>query len=144
MLKGPRWGVVSFADSLDCVGVLAGSVDTVKDVFGACSTFARLSRTYEPHTDVISVYDSRDPTAAPPELRQKASSIMEESCFPKTFSSAQPNTLDGLRIGIPQVTILHLVSRPLIPSYGVQMTGVLPPRARTWHYELLACHSQKP
>lgn len=95
--------MVSFADSLDCVGVLAGSVDTVKDVFGACSTFARLSRAYESHTDVISVYDSRDPTAAPPELRQKASSIVEESCLPKTFSSTQPNTLDGLRIGIPQV-----------------------------------------
>lgn len=29
-----RWGVVSFADSLDCVGVLGKSVDTVKKVFG--------------------------------------------------------------------------------------------------------------
>lgn len=29
-----RWGVVSFADSLDCVGVLGKSVDTVKTVFG--------------------------------------------------------------------------------------------------------------
>lgn len=29
-----RWGVISFADSLDCVGVLGKSVDTVKQVFG--------------------------------------------------------------------------------------------------------------
>lgn len=29
-----RWGVVSFADSLDCVGVFGKSVDTVKTVFG--------------------------------------------------------------------------------------------------------------
>ncbi|KAF8141371.1 amidase signature enzyme [Boletus edulis] len=76
-----RWGVVSFADSLDCVGVLARSVDTVKEVF-----------------DVISVYDARDPTAASPELRKRASSTAEP-CLPKLFSS---NTLDGLRIGVPQ------------------------------------------
>ncbi|KAH0836862.1 amidase signature domain-containing protein [Lanmaoa asiatica] len=76
-----RWGVVSFADSLDCVGVLAKSVCTVKDVF-----------------DVISVFDARDPTAASPELRKKASSIVE-SCL---TSSVRTNSLDGLRIGIPQ------------------------------------------
>lgn len=35
-LKELRRGVVSFADSLDCVGVLAKSVDAVKKVFGAC------------------------------------------------------------------------------------------------------------
>lgn len=29
-----RWGVVSFADSLDCVGVFGKSMDTVKTVFG--------------------------------------------------------------------------------------------------------------
>ncbi|KAF8555835.1 amidase signature enzyme [Imleria badia] len=78
-----RWGVVSFADSLDCVGVLARSVDTVKEVF-----------------DVILVYDARDPTAASPELRKRASSIVG-SCLPKMFSGVQTNTLDGLRIGIP-------------------------------------------
>lgn len=29
-----RWGVVSFADSLDCVGVLARNVRTVRKVYG--------------------------------------------------------------------------------------------------------------
>jgi hypothetical protein len=33
-LMDGRWGVVSFADSLDCVGVFGKSVDTVKTVFG--------------------------------------------------------------------------------------------------------------
>ncbi|KAG8221144.1 amidase signature domain-containing protein [Butyriboletus roseoflavus] len=79
-----RWGVISFADSLDCVGVLSKSVDTVKEVF-----------------DVISVYDVRDPTAASPELRKMASSIVG-SCLTQVFSSVRTNGLGGLRIGIPQ------------------------------------------
>jgi aspartyl-tRNA(Asn)/glutamyl-tRNA(Gln) amidotransferase subunit A len=29
-----RYGVVSYADSLDCVGVLGGTIDTVQQVFG--------------------------------------------------------------------------------------------------------------
>lgn len=29
-----RYGVVSYADSLDCVGILGKSVDTVQQVFG--------------------------------------------------------------------------------------------------------------
>lgn len=33
-LMDGRWGVVSFADSLDCVGVFGKSMDTVKTVFG--------------------------------------------------------------------------------------------------------------
>jgi aspartyl-tRNA(Asn)/glutamyl-tRNA(Gln) amidotransferase subunit A len=32
-----RYGVVSYADSLDCVGVLGSSVDTVRQVFGESS-----------------------------------------------------------------------------------------------------------
>lgn len=31
-----RWGIVSYADSLDCVGVMAKEVSTVKSVFGEC------------------------------------------------------------------------------------------------------------
>lgn len=30
------YGVVSYADSLDCVGVMGQTVDTVRQVFGAC------------------------------------------------------------------------------------------------------------
>lgn len=29
-----RWGVVSFADSLDCVGILAKDIESVESVFG--------------------------------------------------------------------------------------------------------------
>lgn len=34
-LTACSYGVVSYADSLDCVGVLGRTVDTVRQVFGA-------------------------------------------------------------------------------------------------------------
>lgn len=41
-----RWGVVAYAQSLDTVGILGNSVDTVKEVFG-----------------IVDKYDSKDPTS---------------------------------------------------------------------------------
>lgn len=76
-----RWGVISFADSLDCVGVLGKSVDTVKQVF-----------------DILSVHDPRDPTAATHHLREKAR-IASDPCCPTADCSP---SLQGLRIGVPQ------------------------------------------
>ncbi|TFY64482.1 hypothetical protein EVJ58_g2602 [Rhodofomes roseus] len=75
-----RWGVVSYADSLDCVGVMARSVDTVKKLF-----------------DVISSYDPKDPTAAHPRARKKAVKASHAS-----WLRAPGESLKGLRIGIPQ------------------------------------------
>ncbi|KAI0730842.1 amidase signature enzyme [Earliella scabrosa] len=75
-----RWGVVSFADSLDCVGVLARDVHTVRQVY-----------------DSIASYDVRDPTAAPPHVRAAAS----ESCT-KYMDYVREDSLTGLRIGVPQ------------------------------------------
>ncbi|KAI0079110.1 amidase signature enzyme [Panus rudis PR-1116 ss-1] len=75
-----RWGVVSYADSLDCVGVMGREVQQVRDVF-----------------DVLSQYDHRDPSAAKPETRQKASTACLESMQEWSGSS-----LHGLRIGVPQ------------------------------------------
>ncbi|KDR80806.1 hypothetical protein GALMADRAFT_241253 [Galerina marginata CBS 339.88] len=77
-----RWGVVSYADSLDCVGVLASNVDTAKHIF-----------------DRIALYDSLDPTSAPKEIRGTAQKYTDERIL-----SVQSNgsILNGLRIGIPQ------------------------------------------
>ncbi|CAE6401362.1 unnamed protein product [Rhizoctonia solani] len=50
-----RWGVVSYADSLDCVGVLASNVEDAELAY-----------------DVLSQYDPRDPTSVPDDLRQAA------------------------------------------------------------------------
>ncbi|GLB41619.1 putative allows the formation of correctly charged Gln-tRNA(Gln) through the transamidation of misacylated Glu-tRNA(Gln) in the mitochondria [Lyophyllum shimeji] len=77
-----RWGVVSFADSLDCVGVMAGCVEDTELVF-----------------DVLNVYDEKDPTAALPETREAARRACERRMEEMGWSEGR---LDGLRIGIPQ------------------------------------------
>ncbi|KAG2121690.1 Glutamyl-tRNA amidotransferase subunit A, mitochondrial [Suillus cothurnatus] len=79
-----RWGVVSFADSLDCVGVLGKSVDTVKTVF-----------------DSISSYDPKDPTAATPHTRERAKASVESLLSTLNADLSDPD-LSSLRIGIPQ------------------------------------------
>ncbi|KAJ6607000.1 amidase signature domain-containing protein [Mycena sp. CBHHK59/15] len=72
-----RRGVISFADSLDCVGVMA------KDVLGTKRIF-----------DTLNVYDAKDPTSVSPSTRQMAS--LEAGQAWPTFEAT------GLRIGIPQ------------------------------------------
>ncbi|KAI0741484.1 amidase signature enzyme [Daedaleopsis nitida] len=75
-----RWGTVSFADSLDCVGILARDTRTVQRVY-----------------DTIASYDVRDPTAAPPRVRKTAQATCEQ-----VLRLVQEDSLAGLRIGIPQ------------------------------------------
>ncbi|KAJ7272742.1 amidase signature enzyme [Mycena haematopus] len=71
-----RWGVISFADSLDCVGVMAVDLLATKRVF-----------------DVLNAYDAQDPTSASPDARQRAS---------QEATRAWPtSSLKDLRIGIP-------------------------------------------
>ncbi|KIY47363.1 amidase signature enzyme [Fistulina hepatica ATCC 64428] len=67
-----RYGVVSYADSLDCVGILAKRVGSVKRVF-----------------DVLSAYDNNDPTTIPSSIRDAARELLHRRG-------------SGLRIGIPQ------------------------------------------
>ncbi|KAH9940770.1 amidase signature enzyme [Epithele typhae] len=74
-----RWGVVSFADSMDCVGVLGARVSTVKRVH-----------------DTLANYDIRDPTAAPQHIRDRAA----ELC--RSHDAIRGESLAGLRVGIPQ------------------------------------------
>lgn len=69
-----RYGVVSYADSLDCVGVLGKTVDTVSQVF-----------------NVVSHPDDNDMTCASRQSREAASEIR----------SRAPRSMEGMRIGIP-------------------------------------------
>ncbi|CAE6414096.1 unnamed protein product [Rhizoctonia solani] len=108
-----RWGVVSYADSLDCVGILASSVEDVELVY-----------------DVLARYDPRDPTSAPEDLRQAAKQKTEARL--KTLSDS--GRLDGVRIGIPQEYFpQELDSSSLVPfrtllsslqSRGAQLVSV--------------------
>ncbi|KAJ7230467.1 amidase signature domain-containing protein [Mycena pura] len=72
-----RWGVISFADSLDCVGVMAKSVAATKRVF-----------------NILNARDTKDPTSASLSARETAS---------KQATQAWPTfALSDLRIGVPQ------------------------------------------
>ncbi|KAJ8591548.1 amidase signature enzyme [Rhizopogon salebrosus TDB-379] len=115
-LISSRWGVVSFADSLDCVGVLGKSIDTVKVVF-----------------DSISSYDPKDPTAATPRIRERARASLEALSLDFDADSSNPD-LSALRIGIPQeyfpteldTTIVTAVRNVLerLSSLGAQLIPV--------------------
>ncbi|KAJ7708882.1 amidase signature domain-containing protein [Mycena rosella] len=71
-----RWGVISFADSLDCVGIMAPSVARTKHIF-----------------DTLNVPDPKDPTSAPEAARHEAASRAA-----RAWPSA---ALSALRIGVP-------------------------------------------
>lgn len=77
-----RWGVVSYADSLDCVGVLASTVGDAKLLF-----------------DVLSHYDPRDPTSVPEDLRASAQAAAQASI--DSFNSSI-ESLEGIKVGIPR------------------------------------------
>ncbi|KAF8836410.1 amidase signature enzyme [Paxillus ammoniavirescens] len=101
-----RWGVISFADSLDCVGVIGKSVDAVEKVF-----------------DIVSLHDERDPTAATSELREKARSSAE-SCLPALSSGSRPTSLEGLRVGIPQEYFPTELDQSVIRSLRTVIKGL--------------------
>ncbi|KAF7790229.1 hypothetical protein EIP86_001181 [Pleurotus ostreatoroseus] len=90
------WGVVSYADSLDCVGIIGANVDYIK-------------RTFE----VLAKRDDKDPTAASQQTKDTATSM----CLERTQQWDFGNSLKGLRIGIPQeyfpAEVDHSILAPL-------------------------------
>ncbi|TFK48463.1 amidase signature enzyme [Heliocybe sulcata] len=78
-----RWGVVSYSDSLDCVGILTRNTKDIADVF-----------------PVLNDYDAKDPTSIPLPVRAKASKLLSVHTFSRWNRDA--SYLSGLRIGIPQ------------------------------------------
>ncbi|KAI6006677.1 amidase signature enzyme [Pisolithus orientalis] len=108
-----RWGVISFADSL------------------------RLLKAFT-HVDLdtVATYDPRDPTAATPDLRERARQF-NSPFLSVTTSTHQPRSLEGLRIGIPLeyfpseldpsiVDVLRTVLRRLEEA-GATLTSVTVP-----------------
>ena len=90
-----RWGVVSYADSLDCVGVFAKDVERASIVFGTqpITQHIHLANQRPLHRpDVLEEFDPRDPTSAPRSIRAEAQDAWS------TISSP----LQDLRIGVPQ------------------------------------------
>ncbi|KAF8579950.1 amidase signature enzyme [Ramaria rubella] len=80
-----RWGVISFADSLDTVGIIASRVHDVRRIF-----------------DVVSHFDEKDPTSIPQDLRARARRLCSHQVEKSIVSVPGTLSLQGLRIGIPQ------------------------------------------
>ncbi|KXN90678.1 Glutamyl-tRNA(Gln) amidotransferase subunit A, mitochondrial [Leucoagaricus sp. SymC.cos] len=108
-----RWGVVSYADSLDCVGVLSSKVQDIR-------------RTFE----IVSTYDMRDPTSATPDVRTKSSEALENRLsrwefFPAELSTSIINPLRNvIRSLRDQGATIVPVSLPSI-SYALSSYYVL-------------------
>ncbi|KAF9269229.1 amidase signature enzyme [Marasmius fiardii PR-910] len=77
-----RWGVVSYADSLDCVGLMAKSIFQVRRAF-----------------DVLDVPDSNDPTSVSKRLRETAAGVLREF---SPFKRPSPFEDSQLRVGVPK------------------------------------------
>ena len=90
-----RWGVISYADSLDCVGILASDVNTVKRVFGMKYRISHERILHLP--DSVALHDTQDPTSVPVDTRKLISEHVDNK-----FQS-KDSVLMGLRVGIPQV-----------------------------------------
>lgn len=125
---------MSFADSLDCVGVLGRDVNTVKRVYGLFRAALLLALTLRSNTDILAVYDSRDPTAAPSHVRRKARQLNEGLC-----ENLKGDSLVGLRVGVPQVCSRTLLRLPLPDVYVPRNTSLQNcsqvlslPRAASW------------
>ncbi|TIA92195.1 hypothetical protein E3P99_00792 [Wallemia hederae] len=81
-----RYGMIPYAESLDCVGIMAQEVDTAAKVF-----------------NVLSQYDDKDPTSESIELRKAAS-----EAYRRVRDSS-----DCWRIGLPEELFNHAPSEAL-------------------------------
>lgn len=88
-----RFGVVSYADSLDTVGIMARKVQDVESVFG-----------------VISGEDERDATCVGKEVREKAGDIEGK------VLEGWKDGLKGVRIGVPIVSPRLIISPEYISN----------------------------
>ena len=87
-----RWGVIQYANSLDTVGVLAGSVEDTGKVFNALNT-----------------YDSNDPTSLADNVRQRIAS-----------QALKKGT--SLRIGIPQEYNIEELTAPVRDTWDLTLS----------------------
>jgi aspartyl-tRNA(Asn)/glutamyl-tRNA(Gln) amidotransferase subunit A len=83
-----RWGVIQYANSLDTVGILAGTVEDTSTVFAA-----------------LNQYDSKDPTSLSDTVRQR-------------IASQNPERSTNLRIGVPQEYNIEELTAPVRQAWN--------------------------
>jgi aspartyl-tRNA(Asn)/glutamyl-tRNA(Gln) amidotransferase subunit A len=114
--------VVSFADSLDCVGIVSKDVTSASKVFGSFLPAPFYQEFYihrRRRQDALSVFDENDPTAARPTTRENARELCSEHMTEWASSNSNTGDLTKLRIGIPQVCPLAVTS----PLFDLIITG---------------------
>ncbi|CDR88761.1 related to glutamyl-tRNA(Gln) amidotransferase subunit A [Sporisorium scitamineum] len=94
-----RWGLVSYADSLDTVGVLAKTVEDAAVVY-----------------DVLAQHDPRDPTSASTEARAAASATTD-SLLTSLASASSSQPLKDLRVGVPREYFLIELHQRVLPPF---------------------------
>lgn len=92
-----RWGMIAYASSLDCVGIMARRVSDVRSTLRTSSLFPKRALGLMRVVDVLSAFDEKDPTSASPLARSRA-----DRQYSSWLSTSHGN-LSGLRIGVPVV-----------------------------------------
>lgn len=88
-----RWGVIQYANSLDTVGIISGTVEQAKEVF-----------------DVLNQHDSQDPTSLSQSVRDR-------------INARPDQTVEGrLRIGVPTTYNIHELSPAVRQTYASLLT----------------------
>ncbi|UZJ52714.1 hypothetical protein CBS101457_002034 [Exobasidium rhododendri] len=115
-----RWGLISYADSLDTVGLLASTSRDVRAAF-----------------NVINQHDGKDPTSVPSRVRDEAS-VKARKIVGRLDEDGGP--LRGLRIGVPVEFFPEELNREMLPyfqntlgqlkSLGAEIVSVQLPTAR--------------
>ena len=105
---------MSFADSLDCVGILAPSTRGIEQIFGLCFTrcLSAISASCTPcildSVDIIAQPDTKDPTAIAQDLRDEAKSMANARIEQSFRDAGCESPFSGLKVGVPKVDIfLH-------------------------------------
>lgn len=92
-----RWGMIAYASSLDCVGIMAKRIVDVHATFRAfrCVFSSPVDPANVHRPDLLSAFDEKDPTSASPQARRRAAA---------QGSPCSGSSLAGLRIGVPAVS----------------------------------------
>ncbi|KAI5475504.1 aspartyl-tRNA(Asn)/glutamyl-tRNA (Gln) amidotransferase subunit A [Pseudohyphozyma bogoriensis] len=93
-----RWGMIAYASSLDCVGLVGREVGDIAAAF-----------------DVMEGYDEKDPTSASEKSRDVANSLHGQAA--SSVETSSPTNLTGLKIGIPSEYFPSELSPSVLPAF---------------------------
>lgn len=114
-----RYGVVSYAHSLDTVGIFSRDVDSAESLFSI--SFHPSKAIYCLRVDILNVYDKHDPTLIPTSTRSKFPSTLPSKFtfgIPQEYNlpSLHPSTRKALSISLSSLQKSgHLIRKVSLP-----------------------------